>query len=62
MTFRIPKGTKGKTMTYRDSITIAAQHAQDWDVPEELLPLTISNEAAMLCGLESDRMGCAGWD
>ena len=49
-------------MTYRDSITIAAQHAQECDVPEELLPLTISNEAAMLCGLESDRMGCAGWD
>ena len=49
-------------MTYRDSITIAAQHAQDWAVPEELLILPISNEAAMLWGLDSDRMGCAGWD
>jgi len=49
-------------MTYLDSITIAAQHAQDWDVPEELLILTISNEAAMLWGLDSDRMGCCGRD
>ena len=49
-------------MTDLDSITIAALHAQDCDVPEELLLLAISNEAAMLCGLDSDRMGCAGWD
>ena len=48
LTSLIPKETKGKIMNYRDSITIAAQHAQDWDVPEELLILPISNEAAML--------------
>ena len=49
-------------MTYADSITFAAQHAQDWDGPQALLPLTITNEAALLAGLESDRMGCADWD
>lgn len=46
-------------MTYFDSITMAAQRAHDWDVPERLLPLTIDREASLLAGLESDRMGCA---
>lgn len=49
-------------MNYLDCITIAAQHAHDLDVPAALLPLTISNEASMLAGLDSDRMGSAGWD
>ena len=49
-------------MNYLDCITIAAQHAQDNDVPEGLLPLTIANEAAMLAGVNSDGIGNAGWD
>lgn len=49
-------------MTYFDSLTFAAQHAGDDDTPVELLALTISNEAAMLAGLESDRMGTRAWD
>lgn len=49
-------------MNYFDCITIAAQHAHDRDIPAALLPLTISNEAAMLAGLESDRIGSVGWD
>lgn len=47
--------------SYFDSMTIAAQHAQDWDVPPSLLPLTISNAAAMLAGIDSDRMGTRRW-
>ena len=47
---------------YFDSMTIAAQYAQDWDVPPALLTLTIRNQAAMLAGLESDRMGTRVWD
>ena len=46
-------------MTYFDCITFAVQHAQDWDVPQGLLPLTIVNEAALLAGLDSDRRGTA---
>lgn len=49
-------------MNYFDSITVAAQHAGYADTPEALLPLTISNEAALLAGLDSDRVGCAFWD
>ena len=49
-------------MTYIDCITFAAQHAQDWDGPDDLLPLTIVDEAALLAGLDSDRMGSAAWD
>lgn len=49
-------------MSYADSLTFAVQHSQDWDVPEELLPLTIRNEACLLAGLDSDRIGGAGWD
>jgi len=46
-------------VTYIDCITFAVQHAQDWDVPQGLLPLTIVNEAALLAGLDSDRRGTA---
>ena len=44
-------------MTYFDSLTYAAQHAGYDDTPPGLLPLTISNAAAMLAGLDSDRLG-----
>ena len=49
-------------MTYFDSLTFAAQHAGDDDLPAELLPLTISNEAAMLAGFDSDSIGAPTWD
>ena len=49
-------------MTYFDSLTFAAQYACYDELPDELLPLTISNEAAMLAGLDSDRIGAAAWD
>ena len=49
-------------MTYFDSLTFAAQHAGDDDFPAELLPLTISNAAAKLAGIDSDRIGAAAWD
>lgn len=49
-------------MTYIDCITIAAQHAQDWDVPVQLLPLVIGNEAALRCGHEAGHIASAGWD
>ena len=47
-------------MSYIDAITAAAHSISDWDVPHERLPLTLTNEAARLAHLESDRMGCAG--
>ena len=49
-------------MTYFDSLTFAAQHAGDDDLPAELLPLTIRDAAAKLAGLDSDRIGAAAWD
>ena len=47
---------------YFDSITVAAQQSGYSDTPDALLPLTISNEAALLAGLDSDRVGSANWD
>lgn len=49
-------------MIYNDCITMALQNAFDSDTPTCLLPLTITNGAAMLAGLDSDRIGCAAWD
>jgi len=49
-------------MNYIDCITVAVQHSHDRDVPEALLPLTISNEAALLAGLDSDHAGDTAWD
>lgn len=48
-------------MTYLDSVTIALRHAYDLDLPDDLLPLTITSEATMLAGLESDHLGSAAW-
>ena len=45
---------------YIDSLAIAARHALESDMPQDLLPLVICNEAAMLAGLESDAVGRAG--
>lgn len=49
-------------MNYLDSLTIAAQHAQDWDLPNELLPLVIASEANLLAGFEAGHMGHSAWD
>jgi hypothetical protein len=49
-------------MSYTDCITIAAHQAFDMDTPMDLLPLTITNGAAMLAGLDSDRIGAPVWD
>ena len=46
-------------MNYSDSLAFAVQHMQDWDIPEDLLPLTICNEAALRAGLTSDHLGWA---
>ena len=49
-------------MTYLDSITIATSHVLDFGLPDELLPLTITNEAAHLAGFDSDCIGATGWN
>jgi hypothetical protein len=49
-------------VTYFDCITFALHRAQDRDVPPELLPLTIADEAALLAGLDSDRRSTATGD
>ena len=48
-------------MNMTQAIPMALQHAFDMDTPQDLLPLTITQDAYMLAGLDSDRMGCAGW-
>ncbi len=51
--------------SYSDCITVATHHAfaHDWDeMPARLWANTIVSEAAMLAGLDSDRVGCASWD
>jgi hypothetical protein len=40
---------------------MALQHAFDMDTPQDLLPLTITQDAYMLAGFDSDRMGFAAW-
>ena len=49
-------------MSYLDSVAIAAQHIQDSDLPDALLPLVLANEAALLSGNEAGHMGHAAWD
>ena len=46
------------THSYFDSVSIAAHHAFDLDIPVDLLPLTIVSEACMLSGMESDQVSC----
>ncbi|MGN7876650.1 hypothetical protein ACTJKJ_24095 [Roseateles sp. 22389] len=41
-------------MTFQDCLTAAADTVLDWDLPAELLPLTISNQASMLAGVALD--------
>jgi len=49
-------------MNMTQAIPMALQHAFDLDTPLDLLPLTITQDAYMLAGLDSDRLGCAAWD
>ena len=49
-------------MNYIDCIAFAAQHAQDWDVPDELLPLVIASQANLLSGHEAGHRGHPAWD
>jgi hypothetical protein len=49
-------------MSYIDSIAVAAQHAHDSDLPDELLPLVIASEANLLSGHEAGHMRHATWD
>jgi hypothetical protein len=44
-------------MSFEDCIAAVAHHIADWDVPHELLPLTLTNEASRLAQLDSDRRG-----
>jgi hypothetical protein len=46
---------------YFDSICIAAQNAYQSDLPIDLMPLTITMDASLHAGLDSDQMGCADW-
>ena len=50
-------------MSFSDCIVIAAHHAfeSDWEIPTSLWGNTIVSEAAMLAGLDSDRVGCFGY-
>jgi hypothetical protein len=46
-------------MTFENSIHSATQMALDYDLPLDLLPLTIANLATQLAGLEPGyRAGC----
>lgn len=51
-------------MSFSDCVTVATHHAfeMDSDMPTALWGNTIVSEAAMLAGLDSDRMGCVAWD
>ncbi len=46
-------------MSYSDAVSVASIHAIDWDIPSELWGNTITSEANMLAGIDSDSMGCA---
>lgn len=48
-------------MNFSDCIFSAIQRSFDIETPSELLPLQITQDACMLAGFESDRMGCATW-
>ncbi len=45
-------------MSYQDYLFSSI----DSDLPMEMLGCTISNEASAWAGLDSDRIGCGGWD
>ncbi len=47
-------------MSFEEAVLSAATSALDWDLPAELLPLTISNEAAFLAKVTPEQ--ACGWD
>ena len=49
-------------MTYQDCFMTAATNLLDWDLPVELLPLTVTNQAALLVGREAGHLGGTAWD
>lgn len=48
-------------MYYQDCLLSAASTVIDLDVPVELLPLTISSQAALFAGFDSDVFGDPDW-
>ena len=48
-------------MNMNQAFSVALQHAFDMDTPQDLLPLTITQDAYKLAGFESDRYGAAAW-
>ena len=49
-------------MNMTQAIPMALQHAFDLDTPQDLLPLTITQDAYMLAGFGSDEcMGATCW-
>ncbi|MBK9440757.1 MAG: hypothetical protein IPN53_05320 [Comamonadaceae bacterium] len=48
-------------MSFEDYLLFAATSAIDSDVPDELLPLFISDNAARMAHLSSDTMDNAAW-
>lgn len=49
-------------MFFQDCLLTAASAMLDLDLPPELLPLTITNHAAMLAGIGSEAIGDPGWN
>jgi len=49
-------------MFYQDALMSAATTVMDWDLPPELLPLTITNQAALLANVAPDLIGRHAWD
>lgn len=48
-------------MFFQDCLLAAATTALELDLPPDLLPLTITSEASLLAGIESDLIGDPGW-
>lgn len=48
-------------MSFEDYFLFATTSAIDADVPDELLPLFISDNAALRAHLSSDTMGSSAW-
>ncbi len=49
-------------MIYQNCVLTAANSVLDWDLPMELLPLTITNQADFLAGIDIDAIGQHTWD
>ena len=48
-------------LNFEDGLARAAWRALDADVPEELLPLTVSNQAALWAGMEAEESTRGEW-